>query len=82
MDGMSESDVITPSADLVRERLAAAISIKQQMALGSYPDKAVAIAQAMITALSFGQQSHLLRQRGIRPGCRPPRRRIHGTLRI
>jgi D-sedoheptulose 7-phosphate isomerase len=56
MDGMSDSDVITPSADLVRERLAAAISIKQQMAAGTWSDKAVDIAQAMITALRSGHK--------------------------
>jgi D-sedoheptulose 7-phosphate isomerase len=56
MDGMSDSDVITPSADLVRERLAAAISIKQQMAAGTWSDKAVDIAQAMIMALRSGNK--------------------------
>ncbi len=56
MDGISESDVITPSADLVRKRLTAAISVKQQMALGSYPDQAVAIAEAMIRAFRSGNK--------------------------
>lgn len=56
MDSMSDSDLITPSADLVRERLAAAISIKNQMAAGSYPEKAVTIARAMITALRSGHK--------------------------
>jgi D-sedoheptulose 7-phosphate isomerase len=56
MDGISGSDVIPPSADLVRKRLTAAISIKQQMALGSYPDKAVAIAEAMIRAFRSGNK--------------------------
>ena len=56
MDGISESDAVTPSADLVRKRLTAAISVKQQMALGSYPDKAVAIAQAMIRAFRSGNK--------------------------
>ncbi len=56
MDGISESDVVTPCADLVRKRLTAAISVKQQMALGSYPDKAVAIARAMIEAFRSGNK--------------------------
>jgi D-sedoheptulose 7-phosphate isomerase len=56
MVGMSDSDLITPSADLVRERLAAAISIKQQMAAGSYPEKAADIARAIITALRSGHK--------------------------
>ena len=56
MDGISESDVVTPSADLVRERLTAAISVEQQMAVGSYPDKAVAIARAMIRAFRSGNK--------------------------
>lgn len=56
MDGMSDSDVVTPTADLVRERLAAAISIKQQMAAGSFPDQAVEIARVMIDALRSGNK--------------------------
>ncbi len=56
MDGMSDNDVVTPSADLVKERLAAAISIKQQMAAGSYAEKAVDVARAMITALRSGRK--------------------------
>jgi D-sedoheptulose 7-phosphate isomerase len=56
MDGISGSDVVTPSADLVRKRLTAAISIKQQMVLGGYPDKAVAIAEAMIRAFRSGNK--------------------------
>src|ERR1035438_7648022 len=53
---MTGRDVVTPSADLVRERLAAAISITQQMASGSYSDKAVDIARVMITALRSGNK--------------------------
>lgn len=56
MDGMSEADVVTPSTDLVRERLTAAISIKEQMAAGSYPEKAVEVARVMITALRSGHK--------------------------
>jgi D-sedoheptulose 7-phosphate isomerase len=54
MDGMTGRDVVSPSADLVRERLAEAISVKQRMATGSYPDKVADIARAMITALRAG----------------------------
>jgi hypothetical protein len=56
MDSMSEFDVITPSADLVQVRLTAAISIKQEMAAGSYADTAVDIARVMITALRSGHK--------------------------
>ena len=56
MDGMSVNDVVTPRTDLVKERLAAAISVKQQMATGSYPDKVVGIARLMITALRSGHK--------------------------
>ena len=54
MGGMSDRDVVIPRADLVRERLAAAISVKQQMAVGRYCEQAVDIARAMITALRAG----------------------------
>jgi D-sedoheptulose 7-phosphate isomerase len=53
---MSNSDVVAPSADLVQERLAAAISIQQQMATGSYADQGVDIARVMITALRSGHK--------------------------
>ena len=51
MDSVSEYDVIAPSPDLVRERLATAIAIKEEIAAGSYPDQVADIARAMITAL-------------------------------
>jgi D-sedoheptulose 7-phosphate isomerase len=53
---MSDSDLATPSADLVRERLAEAISIKKQMIADNYPERAVDIAQAMIAALRSGHK--------------------------
>ena len=56
MDGMSVNDVVTPRTDLVKERLAAAIAIKQQMATDSYPDKVVDIARIMITVLRSGHK--------------------------
>jgi D-sedoheptulose 7-phosphate isomerase len=56
MDGMSDIDVVAPSADLVQERLAAAISIKQEMAAGGYAGQAVDIARVIITALRSGHK--------------------------
>jgi D-sedoheptulose 7-phosphate isomerase len=56
VDRMSDSDVVAPSADLVRDRLATAVSVKQQMAEGSYPDRAVDIAQTMIAAFRSGHK--------------------------
>jgi D-sedoheptulose 7-phosphate isomerase len=56
MDSVSEYDVVVPSPDLVRERLATAIAIKEEIAGGSYPDQVVDIARAMITALRSGKK--------------------------
>ncbi len=56
MDGMSDIDVVAPGADLVQERLAAAISIKQEMAAGGYADQVVDIARVIITALRSGHK--------------------------
>jgi D-sedoheptulose 7-phosphate isomerase len=56
MDGVSEWDLIAPSADLVRERLATAIAINEEIAAGGYPDQVVDIARVMITALRSGSK--------------------------
>lgn len=56
MDSMSDSDVVMPATGLVRERLAAAIAVKQKMAAGSHPEQAVEIARAMIRALRSGHK--------------------------
>jgi D-sedoheptulose 7-phosphate isomerase len=56
VDGVSEYDVIVPSANLVRERLATAIAIKEEIAAGSYPDRVVEIALVMIKALRSGNK--------------------------
>jgi D-sedoheptulose 7-phosphate isomerase len=56
MDGVSEWDLIAPSADLVRERLATAIAITEEIAAGGYPDQVVDIARIMITALRSGSK--------------------------
>jgi D-sedoheptulose 7-phosphate isomerase len=54
MAGMSSTDVISPSADLVRSRLARAVAIEQQMAEGLCAEQAVEIARAMIVCLRSG----------------------------
>lgn len=56
MDGVSEYDVVTPSVELVRERLATAVTIKEEIAAGSCPDLVVEVARAMITALRSGNK--------------------------
>jgi D-sedoheptulose 7-phosphate isomerase len=56
MDGVSEWDLIVPSADLVRKRLAAAIAIQEEIAAGGCPDQVVDIARVMITALRSGSK--------------------------
>ena len=55
MDGVSEYDVVEPSADLVRDRLATAIAIKQEIA-GRYPEQVLDIARVMIAALRSGNK--------------------------
>jgi D-sedoheptulose 7-phosphate isomerase len=54
VDKMSTSDLVSPSVELVREQLAAAIKIKQQMSEGTYADQAVAVAQVVIRCLRAG----------------------------
>jgi D-sedoheptulose 7-phosphate isomerase len=56
MDGISNEDLVPPRADLVRERLEAAISVKKQMVADSYCDQVVDIARVMITALRSGNK--------------------------
>jgi D-sedoheptulose 7-phosphate isomerase len=56
MDGLSDYDVVAPSADLVRARLATAIAVKQEIAEGDVPEQVVEIVQAMITALRSGNK--------------------------
>jgi D-sedoheptulose 7-phosphate isomerase len=53
---MSDPDVVTPTAALVRQRLAAAIAVKEQLSTGEYADVAVDIARAMIAALRAGHK--------------------------
>ncbi|OBH92820.1 phosphoheptose isomerase [Mycobacterium sp. E2733] len=51
---MSRSDVVTPSAELVRERLADTIAVKQQMLSGAIAEQTVEIARLMIESLRAG----------------------------
>jgi D-sedoheptulose 7-phosphate isomerase len=54
MDGVSTSDVVTPSVELVQERLAETIAVKQQMLEGAFAAQTVEVARAMISSLRAG----------------------------
>jgi D-sedoheptulose 7-phosphate isomerase len=54
MAGMKMSDVVTPSAEMVQERLAEAIAVKQQMLTGFFAAQAVEVARLMIESLRSG----------------------------
>ncbi|WP_208619760.1 D-sedoheptulose-7-phosphate isomerase [Mycobacterium scrofulaceum] len=54
MAGMSTSDVVAPSAELVRERLADTIAVKQQMLSGEIAEQTVEVARLMIESLRSG----------------------------
>lgn len=56
MDGVSSSDVIEPSVELVRARLTEAIAIKEDIAGGGALQAVVDIAQVMIIALRSGNK--------------------------
>ncbi|OCB23798.1 phosphoheptose isomerase [Mycobacterium malmoense] len=51
---MSSSDVVAPSAELVRERLADTIAVKQQMLSGEIAEQTVEVARLMIESLRSG----------------------------
>ncbi|OCB46028.1 phosphoheptose isomerase [Mycobacterium malmoense] len=51
---MSSSDVVAPSAELVRERLADTIAVKQQMLSGGIAEQTVEVARLMIESLRSG----------------------------
>ncbi|ORB74565.1 phosphoheptose isomerase [Mycobacterium scrofulaceum] len=51
---MSTSDVVAPSAELVRERLADTIAVKQQMLSGEIAEQTVEVARLMIESLRSG----------------------------
>ncbi|WP_197283533.1 D-sedoheptulose-7-phosphate isomerase [Mycobacterium sp. Marseille-P9652] len=54
MGGMSSSDVVTPSVELVQERLAQAIAVKQEMLAGACLAQTVDVAQRMLDSLRAG----------------------------
>lgn len=54
MAGMSASDVVPPSVELVQERLADTIAVKQQMLAGPCAAQAVEVARQMIGSLRSG----------------------------
>ncbi|EFG75211.1 putative phosphoheptose isomerase [Mycobacterium parascrofulaceum ATCC BAA-614] len=54
MAGMSRSDVVAPSVELVRERLADTIAVKQQMLSGEIAEQTVEVARLMIESLRSG----------------------------
>ena len=54
MAGMSLRDVVTPSAERARARMAQAIAVKQQMAEGAFAEQAVEVAQATLKCLRSG----------------------------
>ncbi|OCB35212.1 phosphoheptose isomerase [Mycobacterium malmoense] len=51
---MSSSDVVAPSVELVRERLADTIAVKQQMLSGEIAEQTVEVARLMIESLRSG----------------------------
>ncbi|OBH15454.1 phosphoheptose isomerase [Mycobacterium sp. E3247] len=51
---MSTSDVVTPSVELVQERLAETIAVKQEMLAGGIAAQTVEIARLMIESLRSG----------------------------
>jgi D-sedoheptulose 7-phosphate isomerase len=54
MAGVSMSDVVTPTVELVHERLAETIAVKQQMLEGAFAAQTVEVARAMISSLRSG----------------------------
>ncbi len=54
MAGVSESDVVTPSPELARARLAEAIAVKQQMVEGPFSVLVVEVARLTIRCLRTG----------------------------
>jgi D-sedoheptulose 7-phosphate isomerase len=56
MDSLSAADAVSPSADLVRARLAEAIALKEEIAEGGYVQDVVDIAATMIAALRAGNK--------------------------
>lgn len=54
MAGLAESDVVAPSVELVQQRLAETIAVKQQMQQGDFAAQAVEVARVIIGSLRAG----------------------------
>lgn len=54
MAGLTESDVVAPSVELVQQRLAETIAVKQQMQQGDFAALAVEVARVIIGSLRAG----------------------------
>ncbi|OBJ25289.1 D-sedoheptulose-7-phosphate isomerase [Mycobacterium colombiense] len=54
MAGLTESDVVPPSVELVQQRLAETIAVKQQMQQGDFAAQTVEVARVIIGALRGG----------------------------
>lgn len=54
MAGITEPDVVAPSVELVQQRLAETIAVKQQMQQGDVAAQTVEVARVMISALRAG----------------------------
>jgi D-sedoheptulose 7-phosphate isomerase len=54
MAGVTESDVVTPSVELVQQRLADTIAVKQQMQQGAFAEQTVEVARVIISSLRAG----------------------------
>lgn len=54
MAGLTESDVVPPSVELVQQRLAETIAVKQQMQQGDFAGQTVEVARVIIGALRAG----------------------------
>ncbi|OBJ26771.1 phosphoheptose isomerase [Mycobacterium colombiense] len=54
MAGLTESDVVAPSVELVQQRLAETIAVKQQMQQGDFAAQTVEVARVIIGALRAG----------------------------
>ncbi|MDM4140412.1 MULTISPECIES: SIS domain-containing protein [Mycobacterium] len=54
MVGMTEPDVVSPSVELVQQRLAETIAVKQQMQRGDFAAQTVEVARVIIGALRAG----------------------------
>lgn len=54
MVGMTGPDVVSPSVELVRQRLAETIAVKQQMQQGDFAERTVEVARVIIASLRAG----------------------------